>query len=214
VLAGQRAVIVVERDEVDRPSHPRGVEWGRGLAKGEVVHGRDPVEPGRTQRGRKPFHPTRKQVLVELHPVHVARQIVGSLGVEGVRRDGAGEDEPILLPGRRERRWCLVFVAQELSKEPDRIGVIILIVGTIAKVERSLVVDLEEYDRPRGVDEGCQNGPPLRETNALFPRGTRRSHSSAREKQPVGWATSRGDFSAYETGTPCPRQRARAGRNR
>ena len=114
---------------------------------------------------------------MELGPVEVPRQIARALGVEARRRQDRREALLRLVvvvhhdPVRRrrlrrrprrvrglERVDRPVFLAQERAIEADRVGVVVLIVGAVAEVERALVVDLHHHDRPLGMEQRAQRG--------------------------------------------------------
>ena len=106
---------------------------------------------------------------MELGPVEVPRQIARRPGVEIRRRHQRGEatlfvDGAVVgagvVTGIRglEALERPVFVADEGAVQGDGVGVVVLIVGPVAEVERALVVDLEEHHRPVGIEQRPERG--------------------------------------------------------
>src|SRR5262249_8085268 len=112
------------------------------------------TEPGIRERLREEPERVREEVLVKLAPVDVTRELLGRGRVETFRRlEGRESNLARRFLTRRgavrrlEGLERLVFVAEKRAINRDRVGVVVLVVGTVAKVERALVVDLHHHDR-------------------------------------------------------------------
>ena len=94
---------------------------------------------------------------MELGPVDVAPDLAGRPRVEPAGRLHRAEVELGVVPRGAERAdLARVLGAQEPAERGDRVGVVVLIVEAVAKVEGALVVDLHEDDGPLGPAQGRQ----------------------------------------------------------
>jgi hypothetical protein len=96
---------------------------------------------------RHPLHAAREELLVELGPVDVPRELPRLPGVEALGRRGGREVERLVGPGVAElAEVVVVLLAEELAEVLHRVRVVVLVVLPVAEVEGALVVDLDEDD--------------------------------------------------------------------
>ncbi len=121
-----------------------------------------PSTPGVGEGAGEALERGLQQVLVELGPVEVPRQVrrraarrsaSAAASVAKRRSSSLGVAIGASRVGRLEPLQRPVLLAQKRAVQADGVGVVVLVVGAVAEVERALVVDLEEHDRAVRVEQ-------------------------------------------------------------